>query len=338
MPTTVTESWSQSRLSYSAPWTATRQFDVVGALSDSAALSASGIPQANDAHPASFLLRCSGPRIVERPGVQFHRVECEYIIPSGGTVSQPTPNPLEAPPMVLWELIEVNEMKDHDVRGKPIYNAAGDFIGPIDVPRSMYRLTITRNEPYFDILKSHQFSNTVNSSRVTLGRSGRNIITVDAFAMRCVAIAPAGEFPAIAAEYVPMRYTFELILGDVPEFTVQKPFDFRILNAGRNGWYADGSGDTEVKSKLVERVNDATTQSSPVDYDVPLGMTGKPGNNYPRVNVGKVDQDGKIVGYAPADAPVNVRGQPEDWESGPNGTTFFYYQRFRREDHNLIGL
>lgn len=280
----VTEDPLKNRLSLRPPWRAYREFIVTGTNDASAALAAvdgtSGvsIPQADDAYPAYSHLRCVGPDVRERKGVEFWCIGCDYEIPAAGNATIGGTDPLLEKPWIEWNAMTISEPTDIDIDGRPIMNAAGDTLSASRFIRG-FSFTVTRNEPFFDILKSEEYSMMVSDRDITIGG-----VIFPAETLALMSIAPTSRYQ-FGARYVNIGYYFERLPRINPY-----PFQHRFINAGDQGWYTSGSGPSKGR---FTNADDQIVDSIKLNLDgtpfVPTGEVIKVANNAAIANPTAVD-------------------------------------------------
>lgn len=279
----VTEKWSGERASKKAPWWADREFDVTGttdateALTAIDAVSGLAIPQRDESHNRTSSLKCEGPEVIDRKGVDFITIGCHYSQPaSGGFVGNET-DPLLRAPRYRFGQWQITEPCDTDLRGRPMRNSAGDAFDP--PPSRTIRgteMSMTRYEPFWDIIKSKIYEGSTNSTDVIF--SG---IRFAAQHMLCDLIRPAEEM-ILGTPYTLIEYKFLILPEDVygPD-----PWQYRLLDQGFRGSYSSSgihrgrfaSGKNEVFDEPI-RLNGAglplpLTDSTVGIYDPTAGAT-----------------------------------------------------------------
>lgn len=239
MPVEVSERWHDETLHKDADsqqWTAVRAFDVVGVLSTELAGQASGppyggVPRIGERHPRTPSLAARKVDPV-RAGFGLYKVTVNYSI---GTFSGEE-DPLKQPPKLKWDIGSESLPVDHDPDGNPILNSALDAFDP---PQSRefttIFLTVTRNEPYFDLTKALNFSNRVNSSAFNIKGAG----IVAPGQILCRSIKPNSEYIE-GVRFVPICYEFELRPGKMADSDgMWDGFKYRLLDQGVRAFYDD---------------------------------------------------------------------------------------------------
>jgi hypothetical protein len=263
----VTENWSAERLALRYPWEAYREFVVSGTSDATEALAATGVPQIGEGHSYNTArLRCNGPEVRERKGVDFWVIGCPYSLAiTGDQPWETASDPLAEPAVVRWEHVEVIEPVDRDLGLRPILQSNG--IPPsfqVARPVVYKKFTIFKNFPYYDLNLAKAYDNSVNLTDIALGMG----INAAAQHLRCVSIIPATEYKA-TAEFIPMAFSFELISQD----TLGKyPFQHRIMDQGMEGWYVS-TGTNKAHARFS---TDGQDGKEPVSSEIRLDKTGKP--------------------------------------------------------------
>lgn len=264
----VTEDPLKVRASLRDPWRAYREFIVTGTSDTEAALEAvdgtSGlaVPQADEEWVPGSSLKCLGPEVVDRKGVDYWRIGCEYIVPPGGSVTQNDPDPLLRKPRVSWGVLRQSQSVDVDLDGRPILDTAGNpFSGAV---RDMggYSFNVVRNEPFFDITKSHEYSLCVCDRNVTVDR-----VTFKKYRLLLDYIIPVGDYE-FGARYVTMGYQFHYLPSDV---LGEHPWQHRFLNIGDEGWY---QGTAKCKGKFTNEAGDVISGVRLDLNGVPIAFSG----------------------------------------------------------------
>lgn len=181
-----------------------RAFDVVLADVTSIAagkreaLTASGVPVINSAHPADSRLWLD--EVVAVPRSLYHYdVFCHYSSAEGGWHVHPT----HEKAIPRWNVIATEEPVDFDIYGAPIVNSAGEAPDP-PLLETFYDmvLTVERNESDYDPIAAHPWHGAVNTD-LFLG------------------------FAAGTAKCV--RYTADLVRNVYTYYQVSYEFHFRVL-------------------------------------------------------------------------------------------------------------
>jgi hypothetical protein len=187
-------------------------------------------------------------------------VGCHFSLDVGG-FSPEDPDPLLLPPRITWTTVRETVEVDHDLDGRAMLDAAGSLqTGPRTI--SYKHLRIVKNFPYYDILLSAQFECSVNAAAVSL--SG---ITVEAEHMYCTVIEPAIQDYAPSAAFLPIVFEWDVMGKDV---LGRYPFQTRLLNAGRNGWFTNPDTGNATPGRFVNGRGDS------LELDVRMGASGLP--------------------------------------------------------------
>lgn len=201
------------------------------------------------AHPDTNYLQVVSTSTTELAPSNYYSVEVTYQTPTfNGTTGA---NPFQSPPVYEWAQITRTVQVEEDVTGNPIVNSAGD---PFDQPPSItdryWQLTVTRNEPYFNLTTSVTYQNKVNSDTVYLQGVGAGKLT--AGQMFCVSILPVGPID-LTDNFVSIAYTF---------WIRESGFQLRRLDLGYRQHL-----DSEDKSKPI-------TDENGDDITVPVLLDG----------------------------------------------------------------
>ena len=237
MAVEVSERWSDEKLHKdfnSTQWTAIRTFDVAGVTDAQAAALASGspygsIPRIGEQHPrtSSMAVRSIDP---ERTGFSLFKVTANYGV---GTFDNQE-DPLLKKPHIKWGIGSESLPVDHDADGNPLLNSALDaFDPPLSTEFTTIFLSITRNEPYFDVQKALTYSNRININPFNIKGAG----IVAPGQILCRSIQPAGEYIE-GTRFVPIVYDFELRSGlKLDSDGLWDGFKYRILDQGLRALY-----------------------------------------------------------------------------------------------------
>jgi hypothetical protein len=339
-PIQVTEMFSGKGYSLESPWAASRSFMVTGVSNDYDALRAVdyqtglGVPQADDPITPGSSILAKGPRVSEVLSTDVRIITMQYAVPQDGTWVKNDLDPLKEPAEVQWDPGEISFPVDLDLDGRPIINTAGD---PFDPPtrRIKYkRLTIYKNELYYNINKANTFENTVNSAAVNLS----GVTTVGANYMYCSSIGPAERYK-VTAKYIKMAYSFDLIMAvDLGKH----PWQYAYLNVGRNGWVTING--KKLLGAFVTQPEGTGTAAIKFEQDVRLDLTGKPISAlYPNLKIGKEGLNGSdTFAQPPETAPTSAGPFYMDQEtvsySGSLHGYRLYFRQFYSKDLNLLGL
>jgi hypothetical protein len=324
----ATERWMDRRMTFNIQanqWTATMGWDVVGFDGDEqVAIAATGM-SVGQVHPRNSSLTC---QTIGLQGDQFSlgRVVAQFAVQTitGGT------NPLTQPPVITWRPGQVSGAVDTDIYGNPIVNAAGTPFTPGNRPFNVKFLTITRYEIFWQQSVSDTYSDSTNSDSVSFQG-----ITYPPGQMKCHTICPDQPYSATGAPYVHIAYNFEIRTPNPNYATVNQaryPFQRRILNQGRLGWYEQSS--VYYQGPILD------AQFKRVTHDVLLDANGQPldTNSYPfieGINNGSPN--------LPVDTPTQFALNPNvvtDRITNGGSTACFYliYKEFPELPFNDIGL
>lgn len=243
MPATITEKYTARTLSKKddGSWTATRTFQIIGATTETdceTAMQAAGI-DIGSVHDQNQYLSIDSISY-RKQSIGYFEAVCNYIIPDG--TAQKNVNPLLQPPIIHFGTGQITEDTDHDINGNTLINSCGDTF---TLPRTIYykTMSVTRNEPYYDIYSAFNYENAINSDAFTINSLAFSVGTI-----KCISILPSREF-TLTDTYVPVRYDFELFVGpDV--VTMTDPYQWRVIDEGDKGWALDADGNT-VNGKFV---------------------------------------------------------------------------------------
>lgn len=229
-----TELWSQKGTTQEQNgWGDTRYFSVVGTttelLDGKAVVNAPGVPAINQAHPNFRDLRVvnksAGPGLAER----IVSVRYQWM-PNGGVPGQNSENVFAQPPKISWGFSQRTELTDQDIHGNLICNSAGDVFSNLP-SRTLFSLTlrVTRWERKFDVYKTRNYVNKVNSKPMIAGD-----VRFDPRSVLCTFIGPVEEFSA-GANAVHMGYEFEIRPtggSALPKEVASRPFAYWTVDTG----------------------------------------------------------------------------------------------------------
>lgn len=221
-------------------WTAVNVYEVSGVSSREEALEAAGVPQIGDSHEFQSIMKCSDVDATGGPTLWI--VSARYSVPPTGDWTLAPGDPLDEPAVIAYTRTIEYIDADRDINGNAVKNLAGDVfrVTPTQ-PITIERISVFRNEPFYDRPKANLFSNTVNDSDVTfLGAS----FAKDS--MLCLGIAPSEDFTT-EATYLPIRYDFEA--RNYPDIHPHQKWE---RNVGAVGWFRV-SGDTDPNGPLDRR-------------------------------------------------------------------------------------
>lgn len=327
MAVEVSERWSDEKLHKdfnSTQWTAIRTFDVAGVTDAQAAALASGspygsIPRIGEQHPrtSSMAVRSIDP---ERTGFSLFKVTVNYGV---GTFDNQE-DPLLKKPRIKWGIGSESLPVDHDADGNPLLNSALDaFDPPLSTEFTTIFLSITRNEPYFDVQKALTFSNRININPFNIKGAG----IVAPGQILCRSIQPAGEYIE-GVRFVPIVYDFELRSGlKLDSDGLWDGFKYRILDQGLRAFYSK----TE-KGRIYDADQRTAPTKSPVTTDVRLD--GKGGiYNVQATNGAFLLVDGLSI--ISMDQPGSPKGSILDTT---DSAVFLKYKRIKTIDFSGLGL
>lgn len=330
----VTENWSARTLSLRWPWTATREFVVTGAATETEALTAVdalvpslAIPQRNDGHPYNTdRLTCDGPAVKKWYGNDHWDVVCSYTADDGDKSDGQQADPLQEPVKIKWSSVIEGRASDFDLGNRPILSSAGQNAGTMDLPIRFKRLTIVKNFPFYDIILSETYENAVNSQPVNFA----GVVTAAAHHMVCEAIEPAIEFTPNAA-FVPVAFNFLMIFDNS---LGNYPFQHRMLDAGTEGWFAStGTNKSSAPFLTRDKPND------PLSHEIRLDGTGIPLTAPYKGSIGVNGKTGPVNAVTPPTATAVFKREYYDnngtLQSALDNNTvavFNYFQRTRVAD------
>lgn len=250
MAATATEQWKQNTLSKRPDnWRATRSFFVDQTTSETAALAVSGIPVINDAHPNNSNLLCDD--VTARPeGPDVFIITATYSIPTDGNAHAGTgvdSDPLLTPPLFRWQTVSETAQVESDRDGYPIVNSARMPFDSLQSRRFNFKqLSITRNEPYYDVFGTFSYENTVNAADWNIPGSG----VIYAGNALCVSIQPTHAYAELAT-HVNIEYMFWCRAGGWGTRSLDQGFHTLALGATRPREIMDATGRTKVTSPVM---------------------------------------------------------------------------------------
>jgi hypothetical protein len=179
----------------------------------------------NSSHPWFSALKCEGPRPQEELGARSWIIGAPYSIPDAGAFPPKDIDPLLRPYEFQWgkqlKMLEVTK----DLDNRKICNSAGFLpLKPLTQRVITRTLQVFINEPFYDLAKSAEYENTVNSDAFTLGT-----MSIDRGQAYITSIEPAGRYPANAT-FIPMVYEFEIDVNGT------EPWQPRLIDRSRSGW------------------------------------------------------------------------------------------------------
>lgn len=287
-------------------WKATRFFTVANATTDTIALLTAGIPKINETHPLTNLLTCTNVR-ADGVSPNYWEITAQYQqLPALGPNNT---DPLKSPPTLKWKVGTRSEKIDHDLFGMPLKNTANiPFKSAGTRDTGTLFLTITRNEPFFDVRKAINFQNTVNAAPW----SPMGLPAVQSGQALCRSIAPVSEYTSAKVKYVTVAYEFEFRNGN--NFSAdQQPrpdadgfydgFKLCLISQGKSGWYY-GTGDVPTPGEIVDPQGNRLSDDVLLDeFGVPISPhTGSGASSKPYM-IQKFE-GGKPVSAVPS--PVNI--------------------------------
>lgn len=254
MAAEATEKWSGRSLDKTIDnWTATRVFQVKGASTITAALASSVntggvLPVLNSAHPDNSRLKCKSISPTSQ-GPTFWEIRYTYEIPEDGdehvgkgAAYEENADPLLQPPVISWSDVSATEEIESDRDGNAILvSSRRPPAQQVNKRVTWKELSITRPEPFFDIVKSNTYTDTVNSVAFPLKGGG----TVNAGEMYCVSILPATDYSPDAL-FILMRYRFWIRSGG---------FQARFLDQDIMQYLSGASGQTPVTDEFGTEVS-----------------------------------------------------------------------------------
>jgi hypothetical protein len=293
-------------------WEATDYFQVSGVSSREEAIESAGVPQIGDSHPFNSFLTCGNVQCSEGPSI--YQVVAVYST-LFSQLPDPTGDPLSQEPQIVYrQQVEYLEA-DRDIDYNPILNTAGDVLSPAgQYPIIVERISIARNEPFYDRARAFEYIDAVNGDAVTfLGA------TFPAGTLRCLGIAPSEAFTT-DAEYLTIVYDFE-----ARNNPASNPHQLWTRMTGRAGWY-DDSGDIKRGAFCYESGDLVTS-------DVLLKLDGTPFDATVKV----LAADGETVALpqpAPASATAGVT--PLETNEGQSQTLVCFKTRTTKTFTGLI--
>ena len=277
MAVVATQNYKSSKLGIASDgWTAEESWTVTG-TADKAEASAAAV-QYGSPHPLNADMTVDDISVENKGGPFAWNVTAKYKFGKRGSGNK---NPLADPPKINWEDTSETLLVDRDLRSAPITNAAGFPVDPPATQRVTYPVLVyKRAEPFFNVQKSIQYGNAVNTDALNiLGAGG-----VDPGQCMCLSIKPGGEYTA-DAPYVYVVYRFEFRPG-------LNPFQSILANVGKEGWYKDAAGNLQP-GPIVDASNNPpatdvrlfSTNGTPMNqkYKI-LGKDGQPHAAEPLTN------------------------------------------------------
>jgi hypothetical protein len=226
MAVLITWKVSESRFVFGE--SAYRVYEVTGVDNELAALSACQYQQGTS-HPSDSRIIARIPEVTTLAGKTLYRVAVTWYRPKA---LSSTPTNLGTRLRPRWTTGNASEQVDIDAFGYPIVNSAGDRCEPSPtLTITTLHLKIFQWESTFDPIKAMTYQNYVNDNAFVIkDEKLRNVGTVEPGQVLCESISEAQYDEK--NDLVLVEYSFELR---------KEGFDYRILDAGYNGWWQDGA-------------------------------------------------------------------------------------------------
>lgn len=293
--------------------TAARVFSVVGAVSEEAAKAAVElsfgvkINAPYDPTDENNVLFCHSVSPKYQNSLVIELV-ANYSVPPCGYF-QATTKPTDMPWRYEWgECIEEPAF-DRDIHNNALLNMAGD---PPDNPptRTITKkvISIYANEPFYDYATAKLYENCTNSDTIQMNQPNGNTNTFPPGTMKCTSYKPARDFTT-SDTHVPTVRTIEIY--DPQDVSLTNPFQVRILNQGKRGWYYDSNGH-------LQRGGFRDSAGQAVYDDVLLNEDGQP-----------IDPSYTVEGHTPQ---ANPNSKPDNvyLESSADGKVMWIrYDRYK---------
>lgn len=321
----ATETYSDWTLVKAKSWKATRGFFISGAETDDEAIA--GCPvQPGYTHPNNS--RLIAKQLAVSKSARHYKVIVSYDFDKFTVVD----DPLDAPLRLTWGDDVESVPMSVDVRGFPVLNPARTPYNPLPTrPDGATRLTVVRNEPFFNVSGASAFKRRVNSNPFSI--TGPGGFAVDKYQCCCVNICAAREYE-IGASYVPVAYEF-LFRGtldsDLPDEIKEDPFQVFELAKGTHGYFAGLDG-KPTRGVFCTAENGVDTAGTELTAEVLLDPSGKPVHLEGEAEIFVLS---KGIAKTPVAAPPLTKA-PSVYALDQLYVTKLY--RFRATDFSTLGL
>lgn len=267
-------------------------------------------------------LRATQPAIERINATDKFRASVRYIRPEQGSITERPDDPLDEPPKIFWGKGTESVVTDVDAQGNPLVNAAYLPFDSQFTTNLNYRiLRITVNQSSYSVSQAIAYEDHVNTDTITIPLAG----SVAPGQMLCVSIEPTVEIDENAA-FVPVAYTFHIRKGLKQDADgLWDAWKYRILNAGRTGWWLDGS--TKRPAPFCSPAATGAPNGIVVDAPVQLGVDGRP---FPVYNL-QVAKDSNGNTSAAVAAPNTVNSNLLELDTRSNVYFLKYYKYPSRE-------
>lgn len=293
-------------------WAAQLSWHVSGVDNERQAVDAVPIRQGNS-HPLATRLVCQSVGIAEAKGPSYFRVEARFDqrpFPFGNASN----DPLEAEATYSWHFGGETSSVEHDVEGNALFNSAFEpSSNPPQKFTGIVELSVTRNEPAYDLAFFLGFQNRINSVDWIIEG-----VRIPKYLALCIGIAPTTRYTR-SRGYSTVGYRF-IIRPAVTEMEVKglsSPHDHSFLDVGYQAFYDD---DGTPKPGLIRTRGSNERPPKPVR----LNGQGKivKGEQY------TADGNDSISTTSPKGALVEKRGD----------SYYLRYKKYLTADFNKLGL
>lgn len=330
MPATAHRDWAKESETRGERREIVEQYTITDCPTRAAGFIATGFPLHNAQLEPGSQMRVYTRDVQGGPGPQVKIGIVRYR--EGDWKSTQDDNPLARPARVSWSRSYEQRTPGFDALGNPIRNTAGlPFNPPPPTPGTILRLTIVRNEAFYDYDHYSQFVATTNSNRFRFTEE----TWIEVGNALCEDIIPGNEYNAVNEAYVEMVFRFAIKRPVQPAQgaiwqTGQPlyPHDSHIASQGDMGWW-DDSG--------TKRVGPFCDQSGNLLGVVDLDADGLP--RPPSTTGEQVYVKGNGVARSPVAPPENIKRLPISPYSIQNtGPTFLLKSDYGESDFSAIGI
>lgn len=232
-------------------------------------------------HPDTSYMQVVGTSTTELAPNNYFQVEVTYETPTSNNTGG---NPFQSPGKYEWANVTETVQIEEDIDGNPIVNSALDpYDQPPTITETFKQLTITRNEPYFNLQQSIAYEGKVNSDTVYLQGVGAGKLT--AGQIKCISILPNGPLD-LDDNFVSVSYVF---------WIREDGFQLRRMDIGYRQFVA---GDEKSKPIQDQNGDDITTPVPLNGEGLQYGNTDDTGRGLPPGIVGGGAGDFEDTGTA----------------------------------------
>lgn len=195
------------------------------------------------------------------------------IPPTGGSFNDKT-DPLNQPLQVQLQPFYLSERTEQDIMGNTMVNGADfPFESGQEIRITGWRLTITKNFATFNWQAWQDWQGVVNDAPVTINLKTNSMVApADCLKLDSVCPTTGWNKDSVA---IPVAFTYEYLKVRCNGTVVDAPWDYRLSNKSKLGWYTKSGGGFD-KGPFCNAENKVLSEPVLIDeYGLPIDSSVK---------------------------------------------------------------